>query len=137
MKYASIVLLALIGCGQSGTAGEEIVGIKEEFADTPGLVRTEVVDAAGRLASVGYYLNGKKEGAWTDYTEDDRVHRLTSYVGGKKEGVYMEFSTTNQVTVRCYFHNDQRHGKYVEYTSSSIREERYYANGKLEGIARK
>jgi antitoxin component YwqK of YwqJK toxin-antitoxin module len=118
------------------TPAEEPIGIKEEFSDTPGLVRTEIVDAAGRLTTIGYYLNGKKEGAWTDYTQDERVHRLTTYVNGKKEGIYLEFSTANQVTVRCFYHNDVRHGRYVEYSTLGLKEERYYVNGKIDGLVR-
>lgn len=138
MRYIFLVLLAVAGCGpkESQPGVEEPLGVKEEFADTPGWIRTEIVDAAGRLVTVGYYLNGKKEGAWTDYTEDERVHRLTTYKDGKKEGIYLEFNTANQVTVRCFFHNDQRHGKYIEYSPFAIKEERYYKEGKIEGIAR-
>lgn len=120
----------------NGAPEEEPIGIKEEFSDTPGLVRTEIVDAAGRLTTIGYHLNGKKAGAWTDYTPDERVHRLTTYVNGKKEGIYLEFNTGNQVTVRCFYHNDVRHGKYVEYSTIAIKEERYYVNGKIDGLVR-
>jgi len=139
MRYTVFLLIALFGCNQnsSQTGAEEIPGVKEEFSDTPGLVRTEIIDQAGRLNTIGYYLHGKKEGAWTEYTQDERVHRLTTYVNGKKEGVYMEFSTSNHVTVRCFYHNDERHGKYVEYTAVGIKEDRFYSFGKLEGVAHK
>lgn len=129
--------IVLTNCASGPSAPtEELLGILEEFPDTPGLIRTEIVDAAGRLATIGYYRNGKKEGAWTDYTQDQRVHRLTTYVDGKKEGIYLEFSPTNHVTVRCFYHNDILHGKYVEYSPIAIKEERYYVNGEIDGLAR-
>jgi len=139
MKYPILALALLFGCGPSNTdtPTEKPIGILEEFEDTPGLIRTEIVDAAGRLSTIGYYRNGKKEGTWTEYTEDERVHRITTYMDGKKEGLYMEFGTRNEINVRCYFHNDQRHGKYVEYAVAGIKEDRFYENGKMEGIARK
>lgn len=146
MKLFPIVLLILllVGCGQGPASGEQPkdaaqeqpMGVQENFDDTPGLIRSEIFDASGRLATVGYWLDGKKAGSWTDYTEDDRVHRLTNYIGGKKEGVYLEFNTANQLMVRCFYHNDKRHGKYVEYIQTRVKEERYYSFGKLEGISR-
>jgi antitoxin component YwqK of YwqJK toxin-antitoxin module len=142
LTFLALLILSITGCDKaknsnSSTASEEEpIGVQETFSDTPGLIRTEIFDAAGRLTTIGYYLNGKKEGAWTDYTQDERVYRLTTYVGGRKEGIYMEFNTFNQVTQRCFYHNDQRHGKYVEYAPTHIMAERYYSNGKMEGVAR-
>lgn len=138
MRYVFFVLLLLTGCDKNtSNTKEEIPGIKEEFPDTPGLIRTEIVDAGGNLSAIGYYLNGKKEGAWTEYTQDERVHRLTTYVNGKKEGVYLEFNAANNVSVRCFYHNDERHGKYVEYSSTGLQEDRFYSFGKLDGVAHK
>lgn len=134
-------ILLSSGCGQgpasediADSAAEQPIGIQETFPDSPGLIRTEIVNAAGRLVTVGYWLDRKKTGAWTDYTQDDRVFRLTTYVAGKKEGIYLELNTINQVTVRCFYHNDQRHGKYTEYAPEFLREERFYNNGKQDGI---
>jgi antitoxin component YwqK of YwqJK toxin-antitoxin module len=137
------IAILFAGCNgsetnQANSPGEAEVptGIQEKFDDAPGLIRVEIVNAAGRLATVGYWLNGKKEGTWADYTDDDRVFRLTTYVNGKMEGVYMEFTQDNRVAKRIYYHNGQRHGKYVEYIQTRVKEERFYSNGKLEGVAR-
>lgn len=37
---------------------------------------------------------------------------------------------------RYFYHNDQLHGEYKEYNAALIKEERYYEQGKLEGIVR-
>ena len=141
MRLYALALLTLLlaGCDKAqepGNTAEGPTGIQETFDDSPGLIRSEIVNPAGRLVTIGYWLNGKKEGAWADYTEDERVYRLTTYVGGKKEGIYLEFNTDNRLIKRCYYHNDQRHGKYVEYSPMQLKEERFYSYGKLEGISR-
>lgn len=56
------IALALFGCGPETSTKEEMEGVLEKFEDTPGVVRTEIVDAAGRLTAIGYYRDGKKEG---------------------------------------------------------------------------
>ena len=102
MRLYALALLTLLlaGCDKAqepGNTAEGPTGIQETFDDSPGLIRSEIVNPAGRLVTIGYWLNGKKEGAWADYTEDERVYRLTTYVGGKKEGIYLEFNTDNRL----------------------------------------
>lgn len=138
---ASLLILSS-GCNnetpktdQNKEAGQP-AGILQTFEDSPGLVRSEIVDAAGRLATIGYWLNGKKEGSWTDYTQDERVYRLTTYIQGKKEGLYLEFDTRNQVSHRYFYHNDELEGKYLVYENTYLKEVKFYVKGKQEGVSR-
>ncbi|MFN7603430.1 MAG: toxin-antitoxin system YwqK family antitoxin [Bacteroidota bacterium] len=109
--------------------------IKEEFADTPGLVRITLVDQGGLKSADGYYLNNKRHGAWTEYQTNGLVKSVTTYFEGKKEGLCMEMEN-GQMTKRFYYHNGLRHGDYKEFKSTSLKEERNYMNGKIEGTVR-
>ncbi len=64
------------------------------------------------------------------------VKSITSYVSGKKEGVLVEFNENGQLLRRCNYHNDLRDGEYKEYNYSTVKEERFYKNGKLEGTVK-
>lgn len=157
---AVIFLLTLLACNQkqetsSSTAvganqttpqptpsssggGEEGIpagAIKEEFADTPGLVRVTLVDQGGLKSADGYYLNNKRQGAWTEYQTNGLVKSVTTYFEGKKEGLCMEMEN-GQMTKRFYYHNGMRHGDYKEFKSTSLKEERNYVSGKIEGTVR-
>ena len=113
-------------------------GIVTEYADTPGLTKTEIRNAADRVVTTGYFLNGLKESSWVEYTPVNGIlTTVTSYVRGKKEGVFLEFNPTTQQLVRQYFfHNDNRHGEYREFNGGILRELSYYEKGKLEGVSR-
>ena len=41
-----------------------------------------------------------------------------------------------QVVKRINHHNDVRHGEYREFTYTTVKEERFYQNGKLEGTVK-
>ncbi len=132
----------LYGCGKepntgAGDVATAPVGIQEEFPDTPGLVKTIIRDQTDRIATTGFYLNGKKESSWVDYYSNSGMTRMvTSYVQDKKEGMCLEFSTSNQLVRRYFYHNDQLHGEYKEYNASMLKEERFYDKGKQEGITK-
>jgi antitoxin component YwqK of YwqJK toxin-antitoxin module len=121
---------------EQGTSAQ--LGIIQEYSDTPGLAKTEIRNAADRIVTTGYYLNGLKESSWVDYTPGDGiVTRITSYVRGKKEGVFLEFNPGTQQLIRhSFFHNDLLHGEYREFSGGVLKETRHYENGKLEGVSK-
>lgn len=161
MRYSLLIfLLTLLACDQkpettSSTAmvtdpttpqptastsggGEEGIppgATKEEFADAPGLVRVTLVDQGGLKSADGYYLNNKRHGAWTEYQTNGLVKSVTTYFEGQKEGLCMEMEN-GQMTKRFYYHSGLRHGDYKEFKSTSLKEERNYVNGKIEGTVR-
>ncbi|MBS1554838.1 MAG: toxin-antitoxin system YwqK family antitoxin [Bacteroidetes bacterium] len=118
-----------------GEEGIPAGAIKEEFADTPGLVRVTLVDQGGLKSADGYYLNNKRHGAWTEYQTNGLVKSVTTYFEGKKEGLCMEMEN-GQMAKRFYYHSGLRHGDYKEFKSTSLKEERNYVNGKIEGTVR-
>ncbi|MFM8833216.1 MAG: toxin-antitoxin system YwqK family antitoxin [Cytophagales bacterium] len=118
-----------------GEEGIPVGAIKEEFTDTPGLVRVKLVDQGGLKSADGYYLKNKRHGAWTEYQTNGLVKSVITYFEGKKEGLCMEMES-GQMTKRFYYHNGLRHGDYKEFKSTSLKEERNYMNGKIEGTVR-
>ncbi|CAN5182718.1 toxin-antitoxin system YwqK family antitoxin [soil metagenome] len=104
-------------------------------ADTSGLRSTEEKRSDGSVVFSGSLYNGKKEGSWATYYNSGALQTLTSYVEDKKEGWYLEFGeNTNQVVKRIMYHNDQRNGEYKEFYYSTTKEQRFYQNGKQEGV---
>lgn len=118
-----------------GEGGIPAGAIKEEFADTPGLVRVTLTDQAGLKYADGYYLNNKRHGVWTEYQTNGLVKSVTTYFEGKKEGLTLELEN-GQMTKRFYYHQGVRHGDYKEFKSTSLKEERNYVLGKIEGTVR-
>ncbi len=145
MKRVEILFLAglVVGCGKdSGQVNQSdavapLLGVQEEFKDSPGLLKTVIRDGNDKISMTGYYLRGKKESSWVEYHPNgSMIKSLSSYVQDKKEGMSLEFNTSNQLVKRCFYHNDQLHGEYKEYNAALLKEERYYEQGKLEGIVR-
>jgi hypothetical protein len=110
--------------------------IKEEFADAPGMVRVLLSDNGGSKSADGTYMNGKKEGSWTEYYTNGVVKNITTYMAGEKEGIYAEMNNNGQLIKRFYYHKGQRHGDYKEFNYSNLKEERIYKFGKIEGTVK-
>ena len=129
---ASTVQLAM----DSLTTDPIPVGASQEtFEDKPGLVRA-IVNEGQTLLQQGNYLNGKREGIWSEFYPNGLLKNATSYVNGAKEGLYVELNQNGQMTKRFFNHNNIRHGEYKEFNYSSVKEERIYKMGKLEGLVK-
>jgi hypothetical protein len=108
---------------------------QETFVDKPGLVRAIVNDGLA-ISFQGNYLNGKREGIWSEFHPNGLLKSATSYVNGIREGLYVELNQSGQMTKRFFYHNNIRHGEYKEFNYSTVKEERMYNMGKLEGLVK-
>lgn len=117
------------GVAPSGT-------IVEPFGDASNLSKAMVNDASGNMTRAGTLKDGMQEGSWVEYHTGGLVKSVTSYVDGKKEGIAMELNTNGQLEKKMEYHNDQLDGKYVEFRFTTIKEERNYKSGKLEGVVK-
>ncbi len=117
-------------------AGIPADALKEEFTDSKGMTRVTLSVDGGSKSADGTYVNGKREGVWTEYYTNGLVKTVTSYVNGEKEGLYMELNNSGQITKRFYYHKGLRHGDYKEYNYSNLKEERIYRFGKIEGTVK-
>jgi len=131
------------GCGSGQSDQKEIAEtvtatqIRPGVANLSGLQIIEEKDGNGKVTSVGFYLNGKKEGSWTTYfSGGGAIRTLTTYIQDKKEGWYLEFGENNSLTKRIMYHEDQRHGEYKEFVYAAVREHRNYQNGKQDGVTK-
>ncbi len=113
-------------------AGAEVVA----YEDSPSLEKVALKDASGSISLEGTVLDGKRSGAWTEYHPNGLVKTITSYVNGMREGLQVELSTNGQLEKRSMFHKDQLHGPYREYRYNTVKEERFYNEGKLEGTTK-
>jgi phosphoribosylformylglycinamidine (FGAM) synthase-like amidotransferase family enzyme len=107
---------------------------QETFEDKPGLVRVSVNGPAA--SQQGNYLNGKREGVWSEFNPNGSLKSVTSYINGVKEGLYIELNPSGQLIKQFFNHNGIRHGEYKEFNYSSVKEERTYEMGKLEGLVK-
>jgi antitoxin component YwqK of YwqJK toxin-antitoxin module len=108
---------------------------KEEFSDTPGIVRAYTLEGTN-YGVFGTYQNGLREGNWIEYHPNGLVKSITPYVNGKMEGLRVEMSNNGVLEKRVTYHNNMRHGEYREYNYATIKEQRYYEYDKLEGVVK-
>ncbi len=149
MKISSAFIMLTIvsfSCTEKDSAssinsGNEITGIpagatQEEFSDSPGLIKVTVNDNNGKVTTSGLYRNKQREGSWVEYYPSGLTKSITTYIDGKKEGVTLEFNDNGQLSKRINFHLDQLDGDYREFNYTTVKEERFYKNGKLEGTVK-
>jgi antitoxin component YwqK of YwqJK toxin-antitoxin module len=142
MCYLFLVLF--LACTEQNSADKKstealstLTGANEmAFEDTPGLSKVTVNDPAGAPSQSGVTKNGNKAGSWVEYHPGGLVKSFTSYVDGKKEGMQIELNNNGQLEKRMLYHNDLLHGEYKEFKYSTLKEERYYEKGKLEGVVK-
>jgi len=109
---------------------------QEQFADTPSLTGFTLKDASGNLSQSGMVEDGMPVGNWAEYYPNGLVKSVTPYVKGKKEGLAIEINSSGQLEKRMMYHNGQLNGEYKEFRYTTLKEERHYQNGKLEGIVK-
>jgi len=57
-------------------------------------------------------------------------------VNGKREGLALEINSSGQLEKQMMYHSDLLDGTYKEFKYTTLKEERNYKNGKLEGIVK-
>lgn len=108
---------------------------QETFEDKPGLVRA-IVNNGPAISCKAITLTENVKGIWSEFQPNGLLKSATSYVNGAKEGLSVELNQSGQMT-KCFFHhNNMRHGEYKEFNYSSVKEERTYKMGKLEGLVK-
>ena len=106
---------------------------QEPFEDNPDMVKVTVTDGVGGLVSYGIYVNGLREGSWTELHPNGHVRNITGYVHGLKEGQSVEIDNRGQLMERYTYHNGKFHGSYTKYNRTRIKEVKNYKNGLLDG----
>ncbi len=147
MKTNIIISLVAVGffmgCSQPQSVPEGVAfadlpsrAVKTPYPGNEALVKVHVLDINDKIAAEGDYLNGQKEGSWTEYYPTGVVKTITSYVAGKKQGPQIIVDENGQLVEKVYFHNDQLHGVYIKFNRRNIKEERTYQYGQLNGMVK-
>lgn len=98
--------------GFAGSANDS-TGSTTGFAGSANGVYTEFFKS-GAIRTIGYYVNSKKQGYWSTYTND----------------------TPRQLISRISYLDDEYHGHYQKwYKNGNLKEDRYYFVGLCEGTS--
>ena len=115
------------------SADMPVGAIQEPFEDNPNMVKVTINDEAGKLIAYGIYLNGKREGSWTEIHPNGHVKNVSGYVNGLKEGQSVEIDNRGQLLEKFTYHNGELGGLYTKYNRTRIKEIKNYKKGLLEG----
>ena len=92
--------------------------------------------ANGNRFTLGNYVNGKKEGEWTVYTENEKVWKKYQYKNDQLDGRYTSYyaKTGAQETVGNY-ENGKMTGTWTEYYENGSRKSQgNYSDGQKNGL---
>ncbi|MEQ9425391.1 MAG: toxin-antitoxin system YwqK family antitoxin [Cyclobacteriaceae bacterium] len=167
------ILLIIIGfsfyaCNESSSD----IDLVNAYADAPpgsqripypekeGLVKVIQTGRDGEVLQEGDYLNGIREGYWTEYHPNGIVKTMSNFKNGKLHGAYISLDSRGNITekfsfleglktgtyhkydrgkisVTMEYQNDLVHGNVQRfYPNGNIQEESNYASGILHGKAR-
>jgi antitoxin component YwqK of YwqJK toxin-antitoxin module len=143
-----IVILALVvfvSCNEKQAApvdGELVpalppAGELEPYDDGSDLVKVTAYGSDGSVVEQGNYLNGFREGIYTEFHPNGYVKSTVGYIHGKKEGQFITLDNRGQLLERSTYHNNELNGPYVKFNRSRIKEKKEYVNGKVNGKVEK
>ncbi len=131
--FKLIILLLLVTSFFSCTKHEE--PIKNDTIQSIGFT-----DQKGAFHCQGTLINGKKEGLWMEYNNDNSILCITEYKNGINTGIEISFYNNGNICSVGFNKNGKEDGRWIIFQSSNshkIASEEYYLNGKATGIWRK
>ena len=90
----------------------------------------------GNIASIGKYINRKKEGKWQFYSAITKGYLISegSYSGNKRNGISIKFYPDSTVAEKVSYINDIKQGEWIQnYPNGSICMKSNYVNGNING----
>ncbi len=91
----------------------------------------------GELREMGHTINGKRTGTWTLYANDTiRPRKIVNYIDGKKNGLYTEMSEAGYIDIITYFKDNKLDGSWAKYRFGRPVQTAEYKNGELHGAQR-
>jgi antitoxin component YwqK of YwqJK toxin-antitoxin module len=110
---------------------------QEPYDDGSGLIRVSTYGTDGTVLEQGDYLNGYRQGVYTEFHPNGFIKSSVGYVNGKKQGQYVLVDDKGQVQERSTYHLDLLHGLHFKYNRSNLKESSQYNKGKLHGLVEK
>lgn len=145
MKYFLLIfsILTLYSCGAGSntvkvgtpSANADLAGFTELAMTGSNAVYNEMKNGAGGMSQSGYTVNGKKNGPWLTYHEDNgRIQTLTSWVDGQLNGPTLKFNNRGQIESKSEYKAGQFDGVVETYKFGRTEKSTPYVNGKIEGM---
>ncbi len=75
------------------------------------------------------YVDGKKEGTETRYSEYGKVKETGNYINGLEDGVFVTYTINGKKESSCEYVCGKRHGLYQRWLDHKLIEECYYQEG--------
>ena len=146
MRYFLLIftIATLYACGSGGGGGAAVAPTPSQDANLAGFNEEKIKgsDAVyvykaagdGRLIESGYTVNGKKNGAWMTYHEDNgRIQTLATWVDGQLNGPSFTFSNRGQIEQKSEYKAGIYDGLVATYKFGRIEKSTPYVGGKIEG----
>ncbi len=85
-----------------------------------------------------YYKDGKLNGPYVNYYDNEDIYKKVTYINGKKEGFEEKFWSSGDLMSKVNYINGNREGSYLEYHSNdSIKIKTNYKNDVFHGSYKK
>ncbi len=144
MRYFLLIfsIVALYSCGGGGSAtvaptpstDANLAGFNEEQMAGSNAVYVYKTVGDGRLVESGYTVNGKKNGSWMTFHEDNgRIQTLTTWVDGQLNGPTLTFNNRGQIEAKSEYKAGIYDGHVASYKFGRIEKSTPYVKGKIEG----
>ena len=107
-----------------------------ESVDVSKAPNGKFTTAAGDCTIEGTVMNGKKEGTWVEYLNNNTYlpKKIVNYQNGKKNGVFIEIDKTGSITKKAEYKNDMLEGQCSEwFRGGRLSKMNTYKNGVLDG----
>lgn len=134
-----VIMIVLASCGGNVNSGAaaNLEGYETEIIKGTNVTKALKYDEAGDVVEEGYISNGKRNGVWITYYNDERnagkIKSLASYSDGILSGPYFEFSNRGQIETEVNYENNVYNGRFATYKFGRMTKEMYYKNNELDG----
>lgn len=146
MKYFLFIfsILFLYSCGGTGSnapavgapsSNADLTGFTEVAMQGSNAMYNEKKNGAGGMSESGYTVNGKKNGPWIKYHEDNgRIMSMESWVDGQLNGPSLNFNNRGQIESKSEYKGGQFDGVVETYKFGRTEKSTPYVNGKIQGM---
>ena len=113
LSIISFILMSLVALPSWGETMDDLVqrdGIYyKKFSDVPFTGEVE-----GK--SQGRVKNGKRDGPWVNYRDDEQLWSKGDFKNGKKEGFWIYYWENGQLHKKGEYKNGKKEGRWITYS---------------------
>ncbi len=145
MRYFLLIftIITFYACGGGGGAAvaptpsqdANLAGFNEEKVAGSNALYVYKAAGDGKLVESGYTVNGKKNGTWMTYHDDNgRIKTLQAWVDGQLNGPTLTFNNRGQIEQKAEYKGGIYSGAVASYKFGRLEKMTPYVNGKIEGM---